>query len=358
MENQPQSNKEYKPISSDFFDELEAAATTNQICEIIYQDENGQETKVISQIKDLYTEHGVEYARLENQVIRLDNIVNLNGKSEGGGKVDLDLLQQDMLPDTSAASNDAMAPTQAGNFTANTNLTDTANANFTEHGDRSMGLASTDVTFTENRFPEDASYREYTVTNTANSDTLLQGDLHQNESIEDNLLATNSVSQYPIQKDEESDFVHRFTTSVTPFLVAESEFFNLTADRMRNRLYMKAFRSWDEPQEVMELGSYFSRIAPLMNGTFTLLNDLTALQPDETGTLVAPGLPNKDVLLNAGLVKVADLVPEDCDTLVHGLHSFSVNSLRLRYFKDRLQAEHWLGDDYRETGTPDDLSLN
>lgn len=352
MENQPHSNKQYKPISSDFYDELEAAATTNQICEIIYQDQNGLETKVISQIKDLYTEHGVEYARLENQVVRLDSIVNLNGKSDGSGRVDLNLLQQDMLPDTTAGINAQSQTNQTAVFTeTNTSRTDIPDNTITEHGDRSMGLTST----------APPSFIEYSSTNTAGTDALVHGNMHQNEIIQDNLLGDSSAthpSEYPIQKDEDSDFVHRFTTSVTPFLVAENQFYNLTADRMRNRLYLKVFKSWDEPEQVTELGGYFSRIAPLMNGTFTLLNDLTALRPDESSTLTAPGVPNKHILLNAGLVKVADLVPFECDTLVHGLHSFSVNSLRVRYFKDRLQAEHWLGDDYRDTGTPDDLSLN
>jgi hypothetical protein len=81
MENQPQSNRQYKHSNSDFYDELEGAATLNQACEITYHDTNGKEQKVISQIEDLYTEDGVEYVRLENQIIRLDNITSVNGKN-------------------------------------------------------------------------------------------------------------------------------------------------------------------------------------------------------------------------------------------------------------------------------------
>jgi Rho-binding antiterminator len=345
MENQPQSNKQYKPISSDFYDELEAAATTGQICEIVYRDENGQETKVISTILDLYTHEHVEYAKLENQIIRLDSIVNVNGKSEGHPQIDLDFLEQDMLP-ADSTDDQPMGLNQtsatSGDYATSNTVENIGNSSFTEHGDRNMGIAQPAEGLT---------------------DTRVIGDLHQNERVQENLLGETipvgqMASEYPLQLDEESDFAHRFTTSETPFLIAENDFYSLTADRMRNRLYVKALRSWDEQEDVMEIGSYFSRIAPLMNGAFTLLNDLTALEPDEDGNLMAPAFPNKDVLLDAGLVKVADVVPEDCDTLVHGIDSFSVNSVRLRYFKDHLQAEHWLGDDHRETGTPDDLSLN
>jgi hypothetical protein len=194
-------------------------------------------------------------------------------------------------------------------------------------------------------------------------DAVQQSNIHQNDILEDTLLGASDIHQehsgnYPILKDDESGLVHRFTTSAVPFLIAENEFYKLTADRLRSRLYVTVLQSWDEPEDVPELGSYFSSIAPLMTAPFTLLNDLTTLSCDDSGTLMAPAFPNKDVLINAGLIKVADLVPYTCDTLVHGLHSFSVNSLRLRYFKDRIQAEHWLGDDHRETGTPDDMSLN
>ncbi|QHT69122.1 hypothetical protein GXP67_21980 [Rhodocytophaga rosea] len=361
MENQPQSNKQYKPISSDFYDELEACATTQQICEIIYRDENGEETKMISRILDLYTHDHVEFAKLENQVIRLDSIINVNGKSEGHPQVDLDLLQQDMLP-ADRTDNQPMAfnqtSTTSSDFTAGTPVENIGNSSFTEHGDRSMGTTQPADELTDNRFVGDISHIGSAGTVAEQADAVYQSELHQSPLVEDNLLgetipADHTATEYPVQLDEESDFVHRFTTSVTPFLVAENDVYSFTADRMRNRLYVKAFQSWDDQEDVMEIGGYFNRIAPLMRGTFTLLNDLTALEPDESGTLMAPAFPNKDVLLDAGLVKVADLVPETCDTLVHTLHSFSVNSVRLRYFKDRSQAEHWLGDEHREIGTPD-----
>lgn len=377
MENQPHSNRQYKQHSnSDFYDELEGAATLNQSCEITYNDTGGQEQKVISQVKDLYTEDGMEYVRLENQTIRLDSITSVNGKTDASGKVDTELLKEDMLPDDGDRGHAYDNMNSTGNTNPNNIEADSvSNRNnaiiiedaspstgLTEHGDRTMGITDTnDVRQTD--FVGDLVNREELHKSNQITDPIQQGNIHQSDTIEDNLLGKPDLDQqhsgnYPLLKDNESDFVHRFSTSAVPFLVAENAFYNLTADRLRSRLYVKVLQSWDEPRDVPELGGYFSRIAPLMTPPFTLLNDLTALSCDDSGTLMAPAFPNKDILINAGLIKVADLVPYNCDTLVHGLHSFSVNSLRLRYFKDRIQAEHWLGDDHRETGTPDDMSLN
>lgn len=382
MENQPQSNRQYQQHSnSDFYDELEGAATLNQSCEITYRDTGGQEQKIISQIEDLYTEDGVEYVRLENQTIRLDSITSVNGKTDASGKVDTELLKEDMLPDDGDRGHAYDNMNSSGNTNLNNVEGDSVfNSNnaiviedtplgsgLTEHGDRTMGIAaSNDSEISEVRnthYAGNIVNPGEAYTSSHRLDAVQQSNIHQNDSLEDNLLGKSDIDQhhsgnYPILKDNESDFMHRFSTSAVPFLIAENPFYNLTADRLRSRLYVKVLQSWDEPGDVPELGGYFSRIAHLMTPPFTLLNDLTALSCDESGTLMAPAFPNKDVLINAGLIKVADLVPYNCDTLVHGLHSFSVNSLRLRYFKDRFQAEHWLGDTHREIGTPDDMDLN
>lgn len=141
---------------------------------------------------------------------------------------------------------------------------------------------------------------------------------------------------------KEDDFVHRFLTEPAPFLVADNEWYELSADRLRHLLYFRPKRTWVDLKDMQELGGHFSRIAPLMGPEFTLLNDLTGITPNEEGTVWAPPMPNKDVLLRNGLVRVADLVAPECETLVHGMDAFSVNSVPLRYFKDRIPAEHWL----------------
>ncbi len=98
MSNQQNPNRQYKSISGDFYDELEAAATLGQNCEITFQDQDGSEQKIISPIKDLFTESGVEYARLENRIIPLNSILSLNGKLVGGGPVHTEILKQDRMP--------------------------------------------------------------------------------------------------------------------------------------------------------------------------------------------------------------------------------------------------------------------
>lgn len=306
-----QSNRQFRPISDDFYDELETAATTQQRSEITFRDEDGMEQQVSSDIKDLFTEHGVEYARLENRIIRLDSIVRLNGKTIGGS-TDTERLQ-------------------SGNYADN----DTA-------------------TVRDNQFVGDVSDIGRTGISTENA--IRHGEMHQHERIADNLLGKDAVNEqhttgYEIRQDNEPDFAHEFSVSPGPFVLADNDRYRLTADRIQNRLYLTAKQNWYEAEDVPELGANLVSIAPFMGGRFSFLNDLTGLTPEPDGTLMSPAIPNKSVLLGAGLTKVADLVPPACETLVHGIDSFSVNSVPLRSFKERAQAEHWLTDDHVGTET-------
>jgi hypothetical protein len=141
-------------------------------------------------------------------------------------------------------------------------------------------------------------------------------------------------------------------------LLGENEFYAFTAQRMHNRLYLTVKQSWYDVSQTPEIAGYIAQVAPLLSEGCTMLIDLTAVTPDEDGSITSPAIANKSALFDAGLIKVAELVPYTCDTLVHGPDSFSVNSVKLRYFKDRMQAEHWLTDDPMQVGTPDDMDLN
>lgn len=82
--------EEYRPISCDFHDELEARATTGQNCQIVYAEEDGGEVTVNDRIADLYTREHEEFVRLAGgKEIRLDRIRRVDGNSlspETGGK--------------------------------------------------------------------------------------------------------------------------------------------------------------------------------------------------------------------------------------------------------------------------------
>jgi len=147
----------------------------------------------------------------------------------------------------------------------------------------------------------------------------------------------------------EDTFEHRFLTSPPPFLIAENDLYHFSADRLHHRLYFRAKKSWGSLADVPELNGHVARIAPLIGPECTLLNDLTNIAPNEEGTVWAPPFPNRDALLRNGLLRVADLVSPQCETLVHGIDAFSVNSVRLRYFKDRIAAEHWLTSEREDT---------
>ena len=231
--NSQPANQSYKPISCDFYDELEAAATLKEDCEIVYTDENGQSQAIKSRIVDLYTQEHVEYARLEGgRVIRLDQLVSMNGKSAG--------TPADRQP-------------------------------------------------TNNGFDE-----------------------------------------------------KRFYEATEAYELASTEYYGLHVDRLQNRLELTAKQYWNDPEVVAELGTHLRQLARHLNPGFTFLNDLSALTPDDQGTVHVPPVPGRGELLRAGLVRVADLIPAGGQTLVHGQESFSVNSVKMRAFPDRHSAENWL----------------
>ena len=361
MENQNnESNRQHRPITSDFYEELESSASLNQICEITFRDDHGVEQTIISPVKDLYTEDGVEYVRLEGRIIRLENITSVNGKVDGTGQVHTEIIERDRMPEDAPyiSPTDGRPPHEGSSYDnrSQTGITQDGNdGNFKgDIGD----IGKTGIPSIDN-----AAARPVTM-----------GAVHQSEVVTDNLLGMqaaeshhhaiiietpdSAVQDYPVQNNSDTDFTHSYTTSTAPFLLGENTYYSLTAHRMHNRLYLTVKNNWYDVDETPELGGYIGRIAPLLSEGCTMLIDLTALTPDEDGSIMSPAIANKSALFDAGLIKVAELVPYECDTLVHGPDSFSVNSVRLRYFKDRAQAEHWLTDDPNQVGTPDDMDLN
>jgi Rho-binding antiterminator len=72
--------QDYKPISCDFYDELEALATRHKTCDIIFFN-NGGRSQIRGEIADLYTREKVEYLKTTSGLeIRLDQLVEVDGK--------------------------------------------------------------------------------------------------------------------------------------------------------------------------------------------------------------------------------------------------------------------------------------
>jgi Rho-binding antiterminator len=234
METSKILNPKYIPINGDFYDKLEAAAVQNIRCELIYADEEGNEHNVISKIEDLYTHDHIEYAVLEDETIRLDQIKNLNG--------------------------------------------------------------------------ETITPRKH------------------------------------YKRDEREEFNSQWYSTATVIEVEKNDFYRLIVDKGRNLLELKVYKQWETLEDIPHLKSELLMVADYMYEKFGLLNDLTDLPVNDEGTLIAPFLPARGILINAGLYKVADLVPEACHTIVHDRGSFSVNSIKVRSFKDRFFAENWLSE--------------
>ena len=144
------------------------------------------------------------------------------------------------------------------------------------------------------------------------------------------------------RKSTTPDFGELFYNAEGPIIVGQNDFYKLTLDRLNNLLELRVVKTWESMEEISDLKSQLIQVADFMLEKFGLLIDLTGLLPNEEGVLESPFIPARGILLNAGLVKVADLIPESCNTIVHNRGSFSVNSIKLRSFKERYFAENWL----------------
>jgi Rho-binding antiterminator len=72
----------YKPISCSFHDRLESIAVLRKVVKIIFMDEAGNRQEITSQIVDFKNHDGAEFMVLpDGQIIRLDKIINVDGKS-------------------------------------------------------------------------------------------------------------------------------------------------------------------------------------------------------------------------------------------------------------------------------------
>ena len=72
----------YQLVDCSFHDELEALATLQQQCKIIYQADNNEVVEINNQIIDVYAVNRAEFLKLEDgSEIRLDRLISVNGKS-------------------------------------------------------------------------------------------------------------------------------------------------------------------------------------------------------------------------------------------------------------------------------------
>lgn len=73
------SEKTYQPIDCDYYDRLEAWATTRTVCSFVFKDDAGNRQELSAKIEDVYTQDKVEYLRTDTGLtIRLDALLSVN----------------------------------------------------------------------------------------------------------------------------------------------------------------------------------------------------------------------------------------------------------------------------------------
>ena len=139
-----------------------------------------------------------------------------------------------------------------------------------------------------------------------------------------------------------ADFKRLFLASSGNFLVDENPQYRLEADHARKLISLTLSQTWRTFSSVPNLEGQLRNLASATVGEFGMLIDMGSLSPDPDGIILAPAIPARGVLLDAGLTKVANVIPYTCQELIHGPHSLSVNSVKMRPFNIRFYAENWL----------------
>ena len=143
-------------------------------------------------------------------------------------------------------------------------------------------------------------------------------------------------------ENQPTDFKRHFLASTGTFLLDENNFYRLEADHARKLIFLTVLQTWQNFSDVPTLGQHLRNIAGSLVTEFGLIVDLKAVSPDHEGVILAPAIPDRGVLLDAGLTKVANVIPHNATELISGAHSLSVNSVKIRPFHGRAQAENWL----------------
>ncbi|MGX5819182.1 hypothetical protein ACWKWU_13345 [Chitinophaga lutea] len=73
-------DRPYRPIDCNYYDRLEAWATMQTPCTLLFLDDDGREAEVSGLIRNLYTVDKAEFLLLDNGlVLRLDQLLAVNG---------------------------------------------------------------------------------------------------------------------------------------------------------------------------------------------------------------------------------------------------------------------------------------
>lgn len=74
------SEKKYQPIDCNYYDRLEAWATTQAECVLEYYGPDDEAVTVTARIRDVYARSGEEFLVLDNDLtLRLDRLIAING---------------------------------------------------------------------------------------------------------------------------------------------------------------------------------------------------------------------------------------------------------------------------------------
>ena len=126
--------------------------------------------------------------------------------------------------------------------------------------------------------------------------------------------------------------------------IAENEYYSITVDEKKNRIYLTILGFWRDPDVVPNYVSDITKAGQSVSKDFTILTDITQMKPPpkNVGEI---HMKAQKVLVDAGLDKTAELLP------AHAIAQMAVDrysresGMKKGSFSSREEAEKWLDED-------------
>ena len=126
--------------------------------------------------------------------------------------------------------------------------------------------------------------------------------------------------------------------------IAENEYYSLTVDEKRNRIYLTILGFWRGPDVVPNYISDITKAARSVSRDFTILTDVTQMTAPPT-SIGEMHMKAQKILVDAGLCKTAELLPTAAISQM-ALDRYSRESgMNKGSFSSREEAEKWLDKD-------------
>lgn len=123
--------------------------------------------------------------------------------------------------------------------------------------------------------------------------------------------------------------------------LANTEHYTLAVDARKNRIYVVIRGFWQEQPDFPEYQQLWNQLLSMVRPGFTVLADMSELKVRTQEWVQRHELIQQQIHA-AGIVKAAEIIPEDVIVKMQFDHIGKQAGIPRRVFSDRTEAETWL----------------